>query len=41
MKVQAVPGAVEAFLREGSKGLLWDQQAAFLWQENTAFMSHF
>lgn len=38
MKVQAAIQAAEAFLREG---LLCDRQAAFLWQENTAFMSHF
>lgn len=31
----------EAFLGEDSEGLLCNQQAAFLWQENTAFMSHF
>lgn len=37
-KVQAAMQAAEAFLREG---LLCDQQAALLWQENTAFMSHF
>lgn len=41
MKVQAATEAAEAFLREGSEGLLCDRQAAFLWQENTAFMSHF
>lgn len=41
MKVQAAMEAAEAFLREGSEGLLCDRQAAFLWQENTAFMSHF
>lgn len=35
MKVQA------ASLERGSEGLLCDRQAAFFWQENTAFMSHF
>lgn len=40
------PGAVGnegagCFFREGSEGLLCDRQAAFFWQENTAFMSHF
>lgn len=31
----------EAFLGEGSEGLLCDRQAAFLWQEHAAFLSHF